>query len=182
MPSGHRGVADALGVEAALEERLADRHRRARCSPITTGTMWVVLGAVERPRAARPRAQARGVRGEALPPPGLAAHARRSAARAASTWGGASAQEKMKLRAVFTSRSRSAALPATKAPKEPSVLPSVPSSTSTSPSTPRSSAAAAPARAERADAVGVVEQHDARRGAARPRASAGSGARSPSML
>ena len=42
----------------------------------------------------------------------------------------------MKLRAVFTSRSRSFALPVTNAPKEPIDLPRVPITMSTSPSTP----------------------------------------------
>ena len=42
---GHRRVADALRVEAAREQALADAPSSRALSPITTGTMWVALGA-----------------------------------------------------------------------------------------------------------------------------------------
>ncbi len=74
--------------------------------------------------------------------------------------GGARAQEKMKLRAVLTSRSRRRSEPATKAPNEPSDLPSVPDQDVDVAQHAGELGAAAAARAERAGAVRVVEQHD----------------------
>ena len=68
--------------------------------------MWVVLGAVESPRSASPRAGAQRWPGAAGAPPGLARR-RRAAPRARPRPGaGARAQLKMKLRAVLTSSSR----------------------------------------------------------------------------
>ena len=112
-------------------------------SPSTTGRICVVLGSVEMPcvpRRLRRRSQFASSRSRRHGSSSI----KRSAARAASTWAGASAQEKMKLRAVFTSRSRSLAEPATKAPKDPIDLPRVPIRMSTSPRTPASSAVPRP--------------------------------------
>ena len=106
VPTRNRGMTDPLGVVAPLEELLTDRASCARCR-----------------RARRAGCGSCSDRSGFLPPPAASAgdrnspaaaarrqgssSTRRRATRDASTWAGASAQEKMKLRAVFTSRSRS---------------------------------------------------------------------------
>ena len=143
--------------------------------------MCVSLGAVEMPRAASPARRRAALRWSCSRRHGSRSTSR-SAARAAATWGGASAQVKMKLRAALTSSSRSAAEPATNAPKEPSALPSVPTSTSTSASgTPASSALPRPPAPRQPIPCASSSSTSApwRRAAASIGAS---GARSPSML
>jgi hypothetical protein len=105
-----------------------------------------VLGLVSTPRARAVRAAARHSPGAARAATALALHEIEQPRAAAATCGGASAQLKMNERATFTSSSRSARVPTTNAPYEPSPLPSVPSSTST-PSTHRKLGAAAALRA-----------------------------------
>ena len=124
---GHRRMADALRVEAALEQALARRAIVRAFSPITTGTICVVLGRGRDAARGEPRAQARRVRAGAARAATARAARAPSAARAAATCGGASAQLKMKRARVVHEQlaQRAAARPRTRR-SEPSALPSVP--------------------------------------------------------
>ena len=179
---GHRRRADALGEDAALQEPLAELHRRARRRRPATGTIWVSRAARPRgPRAASASRRIAGVGAQPLDPPGLRLRAAPAPPGRRRRPGGGGAVEKMngaggveqvvdRLRGRRRRRRRRSRAPC-RACRHHVDLAAEPG---------RGDRAAA-ARAERAGARAPRRPSGGSRGAGRARASSASGATSPSI-